>query len=171
MFRLSLFSFLLVFQNCALLKSIESPSSEYQAYLESRIAEAQLYDRGRGLVSVKALFADESLYQEQIRFTPGFSFPYDSASEQIIVAIDMTTWERFSTKDLEFVLNEVSMLQIREIVNPVEIESHYPFAHPHYRVFVAKFPPGVAREKNRLQIRTLRGAIVLSLEKRGHGFQ
>jgi hypothetical protein len=156
--------FLLAFSACSVLETVRSPSSSYRSFVDRRVAVAKIFDRGRELVSAKALLADEALKSRQESLTPGFHFPFDASKDQVIVALDLSTWERFSQDDLRFYLEGISSDRVRELTNPTETEMHYPFAHPHYRIFCVNFPKSAAREVSELTIHTLRGELKLRLK-------
>jgi len=161
----SLFIFIFAFSACSVLKSIESPSARYRNYLDDRVREAKIFDRGRSLVAIKAIYADDKLKQAQHDLTPGFVFPYDESVEQVLVAVDMTTWERFSKNDLKFKLDDIGANKVRELTNPIETETHYPFAHPHFRIFIVNFDrhPVAASSEKQLWVQTLRGDLKLMI--------
>jgi hypothetical protein len=97
--------FILNFASCALLNSVKSPTGRYRDFINSRVAIARLYDRGRDLLAVKAILADKKLYDQQEEVTPGFHFPIHPENSQAIIALDMSTWERFSPDDLKIFLD------------------------------------------------------------------
>lgn len=164
--RLSTLLLLMFLSYCSVLSSVRSPSSSYLSYVDERVEEARLFDRGKELLSLKAMMANETLLKKQEELTPGFHFPYLADKDQVILALDFSTWERFSTDDVKIFLEGMPAKKVLEITNPTLIEMHYSFAHPHYRVFCVSFEKMSLKDEVELQVQTLRGELKLKLSNK-----
>jgi len=131
---------------CATFSSFGSAFSDYRRYVEGRVKTERLFDHGRQLFSAKVLVADAALHAEQEKVTPGYSFRFDPAKDQVVLAV--TSFGRRSPTAFDFQprLNGQPPDRIEEITSTSVVERLYPYAHPFYRVFLVDFArrPGVS---------------------------
>lgn len=142
-----------------------SPSEDYRKFLSGRIEEAQLFDRGRSVLKVRALLVDAELVAAQSKFTPGHTIEPKNDQVQVLAALEMSTRETFMPEDFQFFINGLSPVHVREISNQTELEQHYPFAYPYLRLFVLEFSALDLKlaEVNQLKIQSPVGLLELPL--------
>ncbi len=152
---------------CSTVSILNSPSEKYRKYVRRQVQESKIFDRGRLILSIKALPANQSLYRAQEQVSPGFAFAYKENIRQVIVAVGLPNASDFAPQDLQMTLGGRASEWVHEIDSTMKEETHYAFAHPFHRVFLVDFAKPESRtEVENFEVRSPRGAVRFELNFR-----
>jgi len=151
--------------SCAFFQSFQNPHSAYQDYIERHLVERKHYDRTQLLLSVKALAVTQELVGEQNQIASTLSEQYDSAKDQVILAVNFPADADFAPKSLEFWLGGVKIKssQVKEVYDQGLVKGLYSFADPYFRTFHLKASDGARQGVVPLEIRSSVGVIRVNL--------
>jgi len=144
----------------------DSPSRQYRSYVERKVSEAELFDRARLMLRVRALMANEALKSEQEKLSPGHSIELNKHATQLLVGIEISGREALQIDELGFFLDERKAVSVKEISHSGVIEQHYPFAFPYLRLFLVDFDVfDLAGKSLSLKVQTRVGSLKLSIKQ------
>jgi hypothetical protein len=149
---------------CAGLEGMDSLRSDYDSYLHDNLQEQKLFTKLKESASARFLEITPHLSKLQSDLVPGFEQKALENQTLFVVSLELPEWARFSISDFKFIWGEEKSKSVKEVHDPHLLQSFYPFAVPHDRVFVVEFPKPLSRPSS-LKVQTSQGQFVFKTEE------
>lgn len=136
---LTLVGLALVFTKCSYFRAMGSPSAKYNSYVDSRLDQKTLYDRGTLTVDAKVIAVDDGLKNAQEEMSPSASVKIPEDKLKVLVAVNYPVNPHFRPKHFKYFLGDVESSWSKEIYNESLVKSLYKFSYPFYRLISVEF--------------------------------
>ncbi len=138
-FYFLLIGLLILGSACSTMDIDNQRRSELDAYIQGHLKQQKMFLKLKETAAAQVLEVTPELTAKQGLVAPGFEAQPKDNQALWIVSLEMPDWLRFNIEDLKFYWGEEKSKSVKEIMDPHLIQTLYPFAYPHDRLFIVEF--------------------------------